>query len=71
MPWVAFSISRPMTSGMSFWVSWARVHELASRAMISTIFLRIALICEDWAYVVFLTWFGRRLVKAMQKRRRR
>jgi hypothetical protein len=39
--------------------------------MISTIFLRMALIWDDWAYVVFLTWFGRRLVKAMQKRRRR
>jgi hypothetical protein len=71
MPWVAFSISRPMTSGMSFWVSWARVHELASRAMISTIFLRMALICDVAAYVVFLIWFGRRLVKAMAKRRRR
>lgn len=49
MPWVAFSISRPMTSGMSLVVSWLRVQLEASRAMMSTIFLRIWRIWEDLA----------------------
>jgi hypothetical protein len=49
MPWVAFSISRPITSGMSFEVSWVRVQLEASRWMISVIFRRMARICEEAA----------------------
>lgn len=60
-----------MTSGMSFVVSCESVQLEASRWMISTIFFRIALICEDAAYVVLLIWLGLRFVKAMAKRRRR
>lgn len=71
MPWDDFSISRPMTSGINLVVSWLRVQALASRCMMSIIFFLIARIWEEAAYVVFLIWFGRRLVKAMQKRRRR
>lgn len=71
MPWVDFSISRPITSGMSLVVSWDKVQLAASRWMISVIFLRIARIWEEPAYVVFLIWLGRLLVKAMAKRRRR
>ena len=54
MPWVAFSISRPMTSGINFVVSCESVQLEASRCMISTILLRIARICDERAYVVFL-----------------
>jgi hypothetical protein len=71
MPWHDFSISRPMTSGISFVVSWLSEQLLASLCIISTIFFLIDLICELAAYVVFLIWFGRRLVKAMQNRRMR
>ena len=42
MPCADFSISRPMTSGMSLVVSWERVQLEASRVMISVIFLRMA-----------------------------
>ena len=71
MPWVLFSISRPMTSGINLVVSCERVQELASRCMMSVIFLRIALICELRAYVVLRIWLGLLLVKAMQNMRRR
>jgi len=71
MPWQLFSISLPMTSGISFVVSWVNEHVLASRTMMSTIFFLICRICELAAYVVFRIWFGRRLVKAMQKSLRR
>lgn len=60
-----------MTSGINLVVSWLRVQALASRDMMSIIFFLMARIWEEAAYVVFLIWFGRRLVKAMQKRRRR
>jgi len=43
----------------------------ASSVMICTIFLRIARIWADLAYVVFLIWFGRFFVKAMQNKRTR
>jgi hypothetical protein len=49
MPWVDFSISRPITSGISLWVSWERVQLVASRWMISVIFLRMARIWEERA----------------------
>ena len=49
MPWADFSISRPMTSGISLVVSWERVTLEASRAMISVIFLRIERIWEEAA----------------------
>ena len=69
MPCVAFSISRPITSGINFVVSCESVQLDASRWMISTIFLRMARIWEEAAYVVFFTWLGRRLVNAMANRR--
>jgi len=71
MPCDAFSISRPMTSGMSFWTSCLRSQLVDSRWTTSNIFLRISRTWADWAYVVFLTWFGRRLVKPMVKMRTR
>ena len=71
MPCVLFSISRPITSGMSLVVSCANEHDAASLCMISVIFFLIARICELRAYVVFLIWFGRLLVNAIQKRRSR
>lgn len=49
MPWVAFSISRPITSGMSLLVSCCRVQLPASRVMISVIFRRMARIWEEAA----------------------
>jgi len=49
MPWVAFSISRPMTSGISLEVSCWRVQLLASRWMISVIFRRMARIWDEAA----------------------
>ena len=47
MPWAAFSISRPITSGISFWVSWANVQALASRWMISVIFFLMDRIWDE------------------------
>lgn len=71
MEWQDFSISRPITSGINFWTKSFNVPLVASFAMISVILLRIWRICALCAYVVFLTWFGRLLVKAMTKIRKR
>lgn len=71
MPCVDFSISRPMTSGINLVVSCGKEQLEASRWMISTIFFRIARICEERAYVVFLIWFGLRFVNAMANMRSR
>ncbi len=62
-------MSLEMDSGMSLATSSLRSVVLASRVMMSTIFLRMARICELCAYAVRLIWPGRLVVKPMANMR--